>query len=227
MSVAAKVKKTEGAARPSPRRLATEAKLTKAVGKLIRKHGAEKVGVNAVAAEAGVDKVLIYRYFGGLDGLLQAYGESADFWPTVDEMLGGPGRPALQLEDPGDVAAAVFRNLSEGIRRRPVTLELLAWECVERGPLTAILEELREKRSDELMMTLAQSGLPLQGNASIVLGPLFAAALNYLNLRGRHIVLFGGLDIGPEADLEPVYRAIGDAFRALWRVDDDPEPGGR
>lgn len=208
-------KKSKG--RASPRRQATEAKLIAAVGTLLREQGAERLGVNAVAAEAGVDKVLIYRYFGGLDGLLAAYGESADFWPTVEEMLGGPGHPALEHEDPGLVAASVFRNISEGIRRRPVTLELLARECVERGPLTAILEDLRERRSEELFAALTDAGLPLAGNAAAVLGPLFAAALNYLNVRGRHIRTFGGISIGSEDDLEPIYRAIGEAFRAVWR----------
>ena len=47
-----------------------------------------RVGVNAIAREAGVDKVLIYRYFGGLPELLRQWGASGRFWPSVDELLG-------------------------------------------------------------------------------------------------------------------------------------------
>ena len=51
----------------------TEQRMLKAVGEMIRRDGFEKLGVNAVAAHCGVSKILIYRYFGSLDGLLAAY----------------------------------------------------------------------------------------------------------------------------------------------------------
>ncbi len=66
----------------------TEDKLVRAVGAVLEISGFQKVGVNLLARTAGVDKVLIYRYFGGLDGLLSAFGESADIWWTVDEIVG-------------------------------------------------------------------------------------------------------------------------------------------
>lgn len=59
---------------------ATEQRMLKAVGEMIRRDGFEKLGVNAVAAHCGVSKILIYRYFGSLDGLLAAYIRQHDFW---------------------------------------------------------------------------------------------------------------------------------------------------
>ena len=38
--------------------------------------------VNEVAAEAVVSKILICRYFGDLDGLIDAYIRQKDFWIT-------------------------------------------------------------------------------------------------------------------------------------------------
>lgn len=58
----------------------TEKKILEAVGKIVEKDGFEAVGVNAVAAESGVSKVLIYRYFGSIDQLLAKYMEQNDFW---------------------------------------------------------------------------------------------------------------------------------------------------
>lgn len=58
----------------------TEQRMLKAVGEMIRRDGFEKLGVNAVAAHCGVSKILIYRYFGSLDGLLAAYIRQHDFW---------------------------------------------------------------------------------------------------------------------------------------------------
>ena len=51
----------------------TRRKIIDAVGTILAKHGLEKLGINAVAREAGVDKVLIYRYFGGFEQLLKAF----------------------------------------------------------------------------------------------------------------------------------------------------------
>ena len=57
------------------RRLRTEQRLVSAVGELLRESGVAALGVNAVAERAGVEKVLVYRYYGGLDGLMEAYAE--------------------------------------------------------------------------------------------------------------------------------------------------------
>ena len=44
-------------------------------------------GINAVARQAGCDKVLIYRYFNGLEGLLMAFAETTELWWEVDEII--------------------------------------------------------------------------------------------------------------------------------------------
>jgi AcrR family transcriptional regulator len=57
---------------PRPRdRAATEERILTAVGEVLARDGFAAIGVNAIARQAGVDKVLIYRYFGGLPELLR------------------------------------------------------------------------------------------------------------------------------------------------------------
>jgi len=92
------------------RRIETEAELVRAVGRVIDRDGMGKLGVNAVAREAGVDKALIYRYFDGLPGLLRAFGESADFWPTVEEVLDGPLERFAEHGDRPRMAREVMEN---------------------------------------------------------------------------------------------------------------------
>ena len=64
-------------------REATRTRLIGAVGTLLSQEGFKGLGVNAVAREAGVDKVLIYRYFGGLQGLIVSFGREGNFWPSI------------------------------------------------------------------------------------------------------------------------------------------------
>ena len=49
-----------------------EKRLLIAVSQIIENEGFSKIGVNKIAKQAKCDKVLIYRYFGGLEGLLAA-----------------------------------------------------------------------------------------------------------------------------------------------------------
>ena len=51
----------------------TQEKILEAVDSIIVNDGFERVGVNAIAQNAGVSKMLIYRYFGGLDELIAQY----------------------------------------------------------------------------------------------------------------------------------------------------------
>ncbi len=195
------------------RRLETEQRLRDAVEELICQRGVESLGVNAVAAQAGVDKALIYRYFGGLEGLVRAFAEGADFWPTLDEIL-GPEREVLALADSTEVGTEILRRHAKALRARPLTLEILARECVERGPLTTMLEEVRESRSNELYAEMASAGHvvgPVVGSVAA----LFAAAINYLAMRSRFIKIFGGADLGTDEGWEALIGAIEVVFRAL------------
>jgi AcrR family transcriptional regulator len=67
------------------------------VGSLLSREGFKGIGVNAVAREAGMDKVVIYRYFGGLTGLIEAYGKEGDLWPSALELAGGDIKNFSQL----------------------------------------------------------------------------------------------------------------------------------
>jgi AcrR family transcriptional regulator len=64
-------------------RFETRAAILRSAAELIAAHGVGALGVNALAKAAGCDKVLIYRYFGGLDGVLDALGAERMLWPRV------------------------------------------------------------------------------------------------------------------------------------------------
>lgn len=50
-----------------------EKQLIDAVGEIVASEGFDQLGINKVAQKANVNKILIYRYFGGLEGLIEAY----------------------------------------------------------------------------------------------------------------------------------------------------------
>jgi AcrR family transcriptional regulator len=186
-------------------RAATEERLLAAVGQVLARDGFGAVGVNAVAREAGVDKVLIYRYFDGLPGLLRAWGRSGRFWPSVDELLAQ--RPGLLQQPLAQRWAAFFAHFIDALRARPLTLEVMAAEIVERNALTAILEEERELWGEQAFAVLGGPELARQPHLRHVT-LLLVAGVQHLVLRGRHIRVFGGLDLQRDEDWAALKRSI-------------------
>jgi len=173
-------------------RAKTEQRMIRAVGLVLARDGFRALGVNAVAREAGVDKVLIYRYFGGLPDLVAAYGRAGDFWPSLEEMTAS-GEGAFEALPAQTRLMLVFRNFAEALRRRPITLEILAWEMVERNELTAILEEVRERTGlalVERLGDLVEAGIDVAALATI-----FGGAISYLAARARLIRVYNGIDL--------------------------------
>jgi len=59
----------------------TEIRILKAARTLLRRDGFSGWGINPLAREARCDKVLIYRYFASLDGVLDSLLADNRFWP--------------------------------------------------------------------------------------------------------------------------------------------------
>ncbi len=65
----------------SERRKATGAVILRAYETVLQRDGVRAVGVNSVVKEAGVGKGLIYKYFGGLPGIVRAWVARTRLWP--------------------------------------------------------------------------------------------------------------------------------------------------
>ncbi|MEQ8592604.1 MAG: TetR/AcrR family transcriptional regulator [Parvibaculum sp.] len=198
---------TKAATKPKPRprdRAKTETAFLDAVSRLILRDGLSGVGINALAREAGVDKVLIYRYFGDLDGLYRAYAEHGDFWWSVEEMLSATA-------DAPNAAEALKRGLrhhAAAMRKRPVTLAVIAAEPANRTPLVVALEDVREKRTIELMEkeAMRRGGWGDVDIAAVT--ALLAAAIDYLAARALKIRVYGGVEIKTDKNWERVLAAV-------------------
>ncbi len=133
-------------------REATRARLIQAVGTLLAREGFTGLGVNAVAREAGVDKVLIYRYFGGLSELIVAFGREGNFWPSIKELADGDVEAYSRLPV-SEQLSRLSRNFIQAIRQRPITQEILAWEMVERNDLTVEFRSSLLQHSIEIVQS--------------------------------------------------------------------------
>jgi len=164
-------------------RVLTERKIIDAVERILLDEGFTAVGINSIARQAGCDKVLIYRYFKGFDGLLGGFAESRDLWWQVDDIIPAeePGKPAIALNE---YLQLLLERHARALQARPLTLEIMAWEMSEQNSLTVALARLRAERG----MQLVKSIRARYDNPNIDIGGIlgvFGAAINYLVIRTR------------------------------------------
>jgi hypothetical protein len=136
---------------------------------------------------------LIYRYFGGLDGLLGAFGERTDIWWEVDEIVGeelpGPQQNTLSAW----CILALTRQV-EALRQRPITQQILLWESSQSDALTKHLNQLREVRMQQLVRRVIEFGGKRADARLMAVHGLLGSASEYLVLRTRNSEKLMGMD---------------------------------
>lgn len=125
----------------------TEKRIVDAAKSLLAEEGFQAFGVNAVAARAGVDKVLIYRYFDGLEGLLKFIGETEVLYPTAGAMLDTD-------------LAGFFKNYQKALSENALGNALHRWERVADNPLTRAYRRQRQVFWDDASRLLRPQSDP-------------------------------------------------------------------
>ncbi|MHA4737141.1 TetR/AcrR family transcriptional regulator [Dyadobacter sp. MSC1_007] len=125
----------------------TKSKILKAVGEVIEQHGTEKVGVNLIARTAGVNKVLIYRYFESVDGLMEQYVKSGEYTSTlstdyIDNI------PQLSPEERSKALMSLMHTFTKDLRERKATRDLLRWEI---GTGKSMLSDARNQVANRIL----------------------------------------------------------------------------
>lgn len=181
-------------------REATEKRLLDTVGKMIGEKGFEKIGVNAVSIQSGVSKILIYRYFGSVEGLMAAYIRQHDFWINFP----------LEVPDPKEVPSflkKMFQGQIEQLRNDPTLRRLYRWELSCNNEMIVKIREQREKRGVELVkMVSSLTGYPEQEIA--VMASVLSASVTYLVMLEEFCPVYNGIAINQDAGWDQIVQGI-------------------
>lgn len=191
----------------------TEKKIISAVGRIISREGFGNIGINAVAREAKIDKVLIYRYFGGLEELLTAYAKDHSFWPSTEQLLGCSMEKAGEM--PGEeVSMRILLNHFRFLRENRITQDILRWELMERNRLTDKIAQLREDQGIELLKAIKsqkKTERSLHGIAALI-----HAGITYLVLRSKTAVEYLGISIDTPEGKKEIEKAVKTLVKAYF-----------
>ena len=120
-------------------RPATEAGIVAAAERLLLAEGWTGLNVQTLAAEAGVDRKLIYRYFEGVEGVVERLAVRLDLWLGQTLAAEPPSAATSYRQFARETLTAYLRAL----RANPLILRLLAWELAQDTPLLRKMELAR------------------------------------------------------------------------------------
>ncbi|MGF1635918.1 MAG: TetR/AcrR family transcriptional regulator [Cyclobacteriaceae bacterium] len=185
---------------------ATKQKLLDAVGNIVSVHGFRKVGINEVARQAGVSKMLIYRYFIDLDGLLKAYAEDMNYWINIDKFLPENIKEYKHAEMRQLTAEVLIGQLKD-LQAKPELQELIRWGLIEKNTLTnAIAKEFEEKVSelmDGFQARIVSNGFDMRALMAIMISGIY-----YLVLTSGPGAVFNGIHLDTKQGWNRIEAAI-------------------
>lgn len=181
-------------------REATEKRLLDTIGQMINENGFEKIGINAVATQSGVSKILIYRYFGSIEGLLAAYIRQHDFW--INYPLELPEREYLP-----DFLKKMFQEQITQLRNNPILKRLYRWELSSNNEMIVKLREQREKIGMQLVESVCKlTGYPKDEIAAIA--TIVNSSITYLVMLEEFCPVYNGLQLNEDSGWEKISQEL-------------------
>lgn len=194
-------------------RSATSARILKAAAELLAEEGFQNFGVNAVARRAGCDKQLIYRYYGGMDGLVDAIGAELAGWI---EAKVPPDRVGGFVLTYGDLIERLLLMFMEALRNDPLTRRIIAWELSDTSPQVQRLSAARSQALGAWIERMRGKLPPPKGMDHFALNALLIASVQHIVLAGTTAGRFGGLELAEEKDWDRVGLSIRKLVRGIY-----------
>lgn len=191
-----------------------EKRLLIAVSQIIENEGFIKIGVNKVAKQAKCDKVLIYRYFGGLEGLLSTWAKENDFYTLAYRTYSERVAKSESPEDIIKLTQSVLLEQLNFLRTNKLMQELLAWELSGNSSFRSIQDE-RERNGFKLQEELEKK-LGIESKDARMFITILIASINYIVLATRQYRLFNGIDFSNQEAWELFKQAIEKYIRTLF-----------
>lgn len=162
-----------------------------AVGKILVKKGVSGLKVNDIAATAGLDKKLIYKYFGGTEQLIEEYIITRDFWSNVatDQL------PA-EVNDGGlAVLTHLLDTQFETVKKNKQLQKIILWGLIEKRKSLQKVAAAREASGEELLSKFIDPYFADHASRFRAAAAIISAGLYYINLYGGiNGNTFGGID---------------------------------
>ncbi|MFC7525731.1 TetR/AcrR family transcriptional regulator [Parapedobacter sp. GCM10030251] len=186
----------------------TKEKLINAIQEILLEEGYGGLGVNKLAKKAGVDKRLIYRYFGSYNNLLEQFILKKDYWinivDNVDNVLTKSKSLSLQ-----EIVFFYLEKQMSIFYHDKVLQQLTLWHLNEPNhPVFLKINEIREKTSSHVLRKMSlrfeKSNINFRSIIAVLIG-----GICYISLSAQsHKIAFCEIDLNDELGQMEIRKAI-------------------
>ncbi|MGJ1402945.1 TetR/AcrR family transcriptional regulator [Sphingobacterium siyangense] len=185
----------------------TKARMIAAVGKVIQKKGYHALNGPNIALECGLNKALIWNYFGGLDQLVEAYLTQKDFWQigdkgVLEQMITNPGSISISLIE--ELLKSQFNTFLKDTTKQKV----IHWGLGEKTKALKNIAERRELLGEELFKHVDSKFENSENDLRATLA-ILVSSIYYLSLQAKSTgSTFCGIDVNTEAGKERIQKTM-------------------
>ncbi|ADB42353.1 MULTISPECIES: TetR/AcrR family transcriptional regulator [Spirosoma] len=191
----------------------TTQRIVNALEDVLAEQGLEGARINQIAEKAGISKVLIYRYFGGLDGLMEYYVRMGRMFPHFTPAMLDQIRPIHQ----DDLAKVWYRQaiqMFRYMRTSKAAREVLKANVVENDPTADVISKAQD---DELQRLVNQLSF-IEGPDSQAISAVMLGALSYLTIQAQNNHTMVGIDLRSEQGWQRIEGAVKLIYLALNKM---------
>lgn len=188
----------------------TTQRIVAAFEEVIAERGMGGIGINRIAEKAGVSKVLIYRYFGGIDGLVTYYIKMGKLFPTFDSRMIAQIQPT-QPSDMGRVWSRQVVQTFRGFRASKAGREILKATVIDNDELADIASKAQD---EELSRMVAELSF-VEGADSQAIAAVIISAMTHLTLLAQSNRTMIGLDLRDDANWKRIEQAVKTIYAGL------------
>lgn len=185
----------------------TKARMIAAVGKVIQKKGYHALNGPNIALECGLNKALIWNYFGGLDQLVEAYLTQKDFW-----QIGDKGVLEQMITNPGSISISLIEELLKSqfntFLKDKTKQKVIHWGLGEKTKALKNIADRRELLGEELFKHVDSKFENSENDLRATLA-ILVSSIYYLSLQAKSTgSTFCGIDVNTEAGKERIQKTI-------------------
>ncbi|PWN71910.1 TetR/AcrR family transcriptional regulator [Chryseobacterium phosphatilyticum] len=183
-------------------------KFLDAVGKILKTKGYTGLKVNAIATTAGVDKKMIYTYFGGIDGLMDEYIRSQDFWSKITPEELEHIKP--RVDDGGkSFMTEMMLSQFDYVHQNKEAQKLLLWRLSEPRKALKKLTDTQEENGEYIFKLMNGDNFGKHSDDIRSIMAIMVSGLYYLNLYAEmNGSIFCGIDVSTEEGRNKIKKAI-------------------
>ncbi|MEZ0453318.1 TetR/AcrR family transcriptional regulator [Sphingobacterium thalpophilum] len=186
----------------------TKARMIAAVGKVIQKKGYHALNGPNIALECGLNKALIWNYFGGLDQLIEAYLTQKDFW-----LIGDKGILDQMISNPDTINVDLINELLQSqlntFLKDKTRQKIIHWGLGEKTKALKSIADKREAFGEELLKNVEPKFRNTEEDIRATLA-LLIGSIYYLSLQAKSTgSTFCGIDLNTAEGKARIEKSIG------------------